>query len=70
MLKTTMKWILPLSLAFLICAGCSQSNSKVVSKAVPDFSQMPFADVKEAADKGDSRAQEVCLGNSGPLNFQ
>jgi TPR repeat protein len=53
MAKSLNKWILALGLVVLICIGCKQSNSKVVT----DFTQMTFAEVKAAADRGDPRAQ-------------
>jgi len=51
------KWIAPLSLIILVCAGCSQSNSRTSPKGSVDFAQLTFAEVKSAADKGDPRAQ-------------
>jgi len=39
----------------LICAGCKQSSSESVKNT--DFAQIPFAQVKAAADNGDPRAQ-------------
>jgi hypothetical protein len=47
------KWILALGLVVLICVGCKQSNPKIVK----DVTQMTFAELKVAADKGDSAAQ-------------
>lgn len=53
MAKFLNNWILALGLAALICAGCKQSNSPVAK----DVTQMTFAEVKIAADKGDPAAQ-------------
>ena len=53
MAKFLNNWILALVLATLVCAGCKQSNSPVVK----DVTQMTFAEVKVAADKGNPAAQ-------------
>jgi uncharacterized protein len=57
MAKFLNNWILGLGLAALICAGCKQSNPKTPAEHVADFSQMNFAEVKAAADKGSPAAQ-------------
>ena len=57
MAKFLDNWVPALGLAALICVGCKQSNPKTIAEDIADFSQMNFAEVKAAADKGSPVAQ-------------